>query len=142
MRHRRSTQPAQGSIGREQHNLGPDEDAAFKAYHELMSKPPEKPVVVATQSVVAVVVRPVDAGVQAAGEAEIVPPSVQTTITSADTPSRAGWYRRPVTGRGAGWSLVKRMDQPRRSCSTPCGAWLACASIAVPAWLRIWFLVN
>lgn len=42
-------------IAGKQHNLGPDEDAAFKAYHELMSKPPEKPVVVATQSVVAVV---------------------------------------------------------------------------------------
>src|SRR4051794_14596190 len=28
------------------------------------------------------------------------------------------------------------------SCSTPCEAWLACASIAVPAWVRIWLRVN
>ena len=29
------------------------------------------------------------------------------------------------------------MDQPRSSDRTPCGAWLACASIAVPACDRI-----
>ena len=29
-----------------------------------------------------------------------------------------------------------------RSCRTACGAWLACASIAVPACCRIWFLVR
>ena len=29
-----------------------------------------------------------------------------------------------------------------RSCRTACGAWLACASMAVPACCRIWFLVR
>jgi integrase len=37
-----------------QHNLGPDEDAAFKIYHELMARPREK-AAVRTQSVIAVV---------------------------------------------------------------------------------------
>jgi hypothetical protein len=36
-----------------QHNLGPDKDAAFTAYHKLMAQPEQKPV--RSDSVVAVI---------------------------------------------------------------------------------------
>src|SRR4051812_50095775 len=38
--------------------------------------------------------------------------------------------------------LADRATDHLSSCRTPCEAWLACASIAVPAWDRIWFRVN
>src|SRR5205809_1849594 len=57
---------------------------------------------------------------------------------------RAGVVSRPPERYGVVSSVVMKLAQPHqpRSFRTPWGAWLAWASMAVPACDRIWVLVN